>query len=284
MRASAKSTAANGWMAASVDSTGVINAAVQAFLVGFRKLDSDEARGVFADHWISLAADRLNETWPALYELLRVVRERELYRNPTWNEDHVTYASFDAYFTAKVKQPFATWAELEAAHGFVTEHAPELINAPLTEVIAEKASRERIRAAAEATTGDVLPSDGSVHPGNARKFSELTQSKRGAKAGVSDRTQRKLDRLKREFPELHAEIVAGRMSVHRAAVEAGIDHPTVSVRTDDPAAAAAFLAKHFTADTITEIMTQAIRLQAEGGGLFTREGECLAIGLAKGFG
>jgi hypothetical protein len=78
----------------------------------------------------------------------------------------------------------------------------------------------RIEAAAGATTGEVLPS-GKVNQWSGTLPSQ-TQRARAEAAGISVRTQRKLDRLARDRPDLLAEVRAGRLSAHRAALEAGI--------------------------------------------------------------
>lgn len=80
---------------------------------------------------------------------------------------------------------------------------------------------EQVQEAAQRTTGQVLPSDGSVHPANASQFANHTQSQRAKANGVSKRTQEKLDRLAREFPELHEQVKAGIKSCHAACKEAG---------------------------------------------------------------
>jgi hypothetical protein len=54
------------------------------------------------------------------------------------------------------------------------------------------------------------------------EFANSSQAKRAATAGISRDTQRKLDRLARERPDLLAEVKAGRLSAHAAAVEAEI--------------------------------------------------------------
>ena len=87
---------------------------------------------------------------------------------------------------------------------------------------AGKSAAERIRAAATATTGDVLPADGSVNPGNAAQFAHHTQEERAEAAGTSRRTQQKLDALARRAPELLEQVKAGDLSVHAAAKAAGI--------------------------------------------------------------
>jgi hypothetical protein len=47
-----------------------------------------------------------------------------------------------------------------------------------------------------------------------------------------------LRRLRADAPELHDEVVAGRISPHAAMVKAGFRHKTLSIRLDDPERAA----------------------------------------------
>lgn len=81
---------------------------------------------------------------------------------------------------------------------------------------------DAVKAAAQKTTGKVLPADGSVNPGNARQFVGHTQPERAATNGVGVVTQRKLDALARRAPDLFAAVKGGRMSAHAAAKAAGI--------------------------------------------------------------
>jgi hypothetical protein len=88
-------------------------------------------------------------------------------------------------------------------------------------IIAGSARERSKQAAHDPTTGEVLPSDGSVHPGNARQFAAHAQPARAAAKGISERTQRKLDKVAQLRPELLDEIAAGRLSAHAAAVKVG---------------------------------------------------------------
>jgi len=54
-----------------------------------------------------------------------------------------------------------------------------------------------------------------------------------------------LRRLRHDAPELHGRVLAGELSPHAAAVEAGFRPRRVSVRTDDPASAARTLASAY---------------------------------------
>lgn len=85
-----------------------------------------------------------------------------------------------------------------------------------------KKSAQRSQEAAVATTGEVLPAAGQVHPGNASQFTTHTQLARADSANISKRQQKKLDALKREAPGKLDEVKAGTKSVHRACIEAGI--------------------------------------------------------------
>jgi hypothetical protein len=72
-----------------------------------------------------------------------------------------------------------------------------------------------------------------------------------------------LDRLEREAPELHAEVVAGNLSAHAAMVKAGFRPKTFTVRADRPDSVARALRKNLTDEQITELR----RLLAEGGSI-----------------
>lgn len=75
-------------------------------------------------------------------------------------------------------------------------------------------------------------------------------------------TRRKaLRRLRDQRPDLHDEVVAGRLSAHAAAVEAGFRPPTFTVRADDPVAAARVIRKHMTAEqlfTLARLLTEEV--------------------------
>jgi hypothetical protein len=51
-----------------------------------------------------------------------------------------------------------------------------------------------------------------------------------------------LRRLRTQRPDLHAEVIAGRLTPHAAAVIAGMRPPTMTIRVDDPTSAARAIA------------------------------------------
>jgi hypothetical protein len=65
--------------------------------------------------------------------------------------------------------------------------------------------------------------------------------------------QAALRRLRDQRPDLHAEVLAGEMSPHRAMREAGFRPPTMTLRLDDAERAAAALLRHCTADYAREL-------------------------------
>lgn len=54
-----------------------------------------------------------------------------------------------------------------------------------------------------------------------------------------------LRRLRKDRPDLHARVLAGEISAHKAAVEAGFRRPTFTVRADNPGSAAKALRQHY---------------------------------------
>jgi hypothetical protein len=63
-----------------------------------------------------------------------------------------------------------------------------------------------------------------------------------------------LRRLRKDAPELHAEVLAGRLSAHGAMVEAGYRPKTVTVPVTRPEAVARSLLKYMSADDIAKLI------------------------------
>lgn len=115
-------------------------------------------------------------------------------------------------------QPYGSMAELLQAELGAT---PQQVAA---KVVSAKAN-ERVRDAAMATDGDVLP------PGRPMKeHANLARlSDRASSQGVSRDTQRKLDRIARQSPALLAQVQQGVISVSTAYHQATGKPPQVSV-------------------------------------------------------
>jgi hypothetical protein len=71
-----------------------------------------------------------------------------------------------------------------------------------------------------------------------------------------------LRRLRKDAPELHAEVLAGNLSAHRAMVNAGFRRRTATVPVDDPIAAARTIRRQFNKDALVQLV--AALLDPEG--------------------
>lgn len=67
---------------------------------------------------------------------------------------------------------------------------------------------------------------------------ETFDNVQGSSAPTGNRQDAALRRLRKDAPELHVEVLAGRLSAHAAMVQAGFRPRTVSVPVSDPTAAA----------------------------------------------
>ncbi|MFE9736162.1 hypothetical protein ACFYO9_37550 [Streptomyces sp. NPDC005863] len=71
---------------------------------------------------------------------------------------------------------------------------------------------------------------------------------------------RALRRLRKDEPELHADVLAGRLSAHAAMVQAGFRPKTVSLPVSQPDSIAAALRRHLSPDDIARL----VKLLLEG--------------------
>lgn len=96
-----------------------------------------------------------------------------------------------------------------------------------------------------------LQNPASVHAGN---------NIPGRPEGTSK--DKALRRLRKDAPDLHAEVLAGRLTAHAAMVQAGFRRPTFTVRADSAESIAATLRRHID----PAVLANVIRLiEAEGG-------------------
>jgi len=73
--------------------------------------------------------------------------------------------------------------------------------------------------------------------------------------------QHAIRRLRKDRPDLHAQVLAKGISPHAAMVEAGFRRKTATVPVDDPEKVSAFLAKHFEPAEIRKIADLAVFLR-----------------------
>jgi hypothetical protein len=183
-------------------------------LAEFRSLNTREARAAFADHWIGVWAKDFELAWPMAYELLHIIEEDKLYKDPRrvgpgapgerdTHGDRPSYDSFADYFADRVRRPFEHWAELEKTYKYASTYAPELFELPY-------------EAAALGAHGG--------QPGNRNAAKDKPENEGDNVTSVSDRGNSAtytIRRLKRDRPDLADRVVAGEMSANAAAIEAG---------------------------------------------------------------
>ena len=89
------------------------------------------------------------------------------------------------------------------------------------------------------TTADNVSSDG--RPG-------------GARPAQGNSSSRALRKLRSDAPDLHADVLAGRLSAHGAMVKAGYRPRTLTVRPDDPEAVVKSLRTHMEPAALVELL------------------------------
>lgn len=104
-------------------------------LADFHKLTSDDARAAFARTWLAKSSEALNETWSVLYELLKIVEEKELYKKESSLNNSKIYDSFQEFFEDTLKRPFQEWARLEDDYNYIVKYCPELFMSSHLQII-----------------------------------------------------------------------------------------------------------------------------------------------------
>jgi hypothetical protein len=150
----------------------------------FEALNTDDARSAFASHWLGYAAMALNKTWPMVYELGRVVRERGVFKA----ENGKTFANFEEYWTDRLGQPFAVWGELERTYHFAERAG--LLRLPYDEAKAAAL-------AADAKNLPVMADVGNPNRSEAGTFTKRNNVTNGKAAGVGNRADAVVRRIKK---------------------------------------------------------------------------------------
>jgi len=97
-------------------------------LADFYKLQSDDARAAFARTWLAKSSEALNETWSVVYELLKILEEKELYKKESSLNNSKIYGSFQEFFEDTFKRPLEELARLEADYNYVSKYVHELFS------------------------------------------------------------------------------------------------------------------------------------------------------------
>jgi hypothetical protein len=209
--------------AASALSRTILAPEVREILADFQHLNTDEARGWFADQFLARSAGAIDSMWPIFYEMLKAVEERKLYADARYTTNKRAYASFREYFEDRVGRPFETWAQLEGTYRFVHEYRPELFAGSLAE--ATRQHRESLEPAKPHRGSTVTERNTRVRDTN----SSITKG---------DDADYVVSRLKRDAPALAARVVAGDLTPNAAAREMGWRRPRIVVSTPERVAEA----------------------------------------------
>jgi hypothetical protein len=209
------------------------------------QIRSDEGRAAFVDGWVRKSVAHMEDSWALFYEGMRIIKESEFYKNAYIIDDKTARATFQEYYEAVAQKPFQTWVDLEADHHFIHDLDPELLRR-LTY------SEAKAMRAATNTTPEVVPSGQGART-DIPDSGKCTQSSRSRSNGVSPDTQRKLDRIARERPDLREQIIAGKLSITGAMIAAGWEIRRMSVRLD-PDLAAEVLERAFPGERLEDLI------------------------------
>lgn len=234
--------------AASALNRTIMSPEVEEILADFRRLNSDEARGWFADQFLTRSAGAIDRMWPIFYEMLKAVEERRLFADARYTTNRQAYGSFAEYFEDRVGRPFETWADLENTYRFVHEFRPDLFGESLKDANQARTEME----VAKALTKDLVARDAvdaaAQRPPSLHALDNIQGS---APTGTS--TERALRKLRKDAPDLHAKVLAGEVTPNAAMIRAGFRRKTFTIRSDDPQSAARAIRKQMSPKDVAEL-------------------------------
>ena len=250
----------SGKLAAAVAlSRTVLSDEVQEVLADYRRLEDDDQRALYANHFVSRTAGVMDEIWPTFYELLKLIEDNELYRKPLYvgQGQQVAFESFQEYFEARVGKPFVTWAQLESTYQYAHKFMPELLAGSY------KNAQEKKAAAAQATdAADVAsdrPAGGNNNPTGRNQYSTEEAEDNVDNIHVDQRPSgtsesAALRRLRKDRPDLHAQVLSGEVSAHAASVEAGFRPKRFTVpNANNPASIVSTLRRQLDPETLAMV-------------------------------
>lgn len=146
------------------------------------------------------------------------------------------------------------WREFETVRGEVVRHErfEEFVAAPPLKGLGSEISLIKRIVADDREAVDLLDRVLQRQVGRPRKTVDNTNNSEGRPSGTSQ--ARALRRLRKDAPELHAEVIAGRLSAHAAMVKAGFRARTISVPVERPDRVAAALRRHMTQEQLEELV------------------------------
>jgi len=257
------SDAAEGRLAAAgVLSRTILRPEVRRVIEDYQRLNSEEARAHYADHFLGRTAHVMDEIWPTFYELLKRVEDGELYRKPGYLGGNKVFDSFKDYWEYRVGQPFETWAQMESTYHYAQRYAPELFGE----------TYGKARQVQEAEQRDKAEKDASQQ-GRRTDLLDNIQEVAPAPTGTGRTTalrrlRKEADKGNEEAASLRSKVLAGEMSPHAAMVEAGFRPKTISIPIGRPERVAAYLRKHMPREALArlvELLTKEDDINGEEG-------------------
>lgn len=146
------------------------------------------------------------------------------------------------------------WREFETVRGEVVRHErfEEFVAAPPLKGLGAEISLIKRIVADDREAVDLLDRVLQRQVGRPREIVDNVHNSEGRPSGTSQ--ARALRRLRKDAPELHAEVIAGRLSAHAAMVKAGLRARTISVPVERPDRVAAALRRHMTQEQLEELV------------------------------
>lgn len=141
------------------------------------------------------------------------------------------------------------WREFETVRGEIVRHErfEEFVTAPPLKGLGSEISLVKRIVAGDVEAEKLLRTALKDRPGP-NSHSNRMRTPQGTTRSYA------LDRLERDAPELHTEVVEGRLSAHAAMVKAGLRARTISVPVERPDRVAATLRKHMTPEQLEELV------------------------------
>jgi len=146
------------------------------------------------------------------------------------------------------------WREFETVRGEVVRHErfEEFVTLPPLKGLGTSVGLIKRIVADDREAVDLLDRVLQRQVGRPREIVYNVHNSKGRPAGNSQ--ARALRRLRKDAPELHAEVIAGRLSAHAAMVKAGFRTRTISVPVEHPDRVAAALRRHMTQEQLEELV------------------------------
>lgn len=146
-----------------------------------------------------------------------------------------------------------SWREFVTPRGELVQHERfvDFVTTPPTQGIGASVDLVRRIIASDAEALDLLD---QALAGRQGERTDLLDISKEVKAPTGTTQAAALRRLRKDKPELHADVLAGRLSAHAAMVQAGFRPKTVSVPVSRPDSLAAALRRHLSPDDIARLI------------------------------